>query len=95
MSNEIFTVCLTSKQSDREAAGFTGGCPSTDGTLIIGGKGDTEQLALFSDTPMPSYYSEEDYPNWPYLIQSEAITLIGVLASTEGGSNGYSYSGGN
>ena len=89
--NFTYSAWETTKLTERTAAGFTGGNISEDGTLIVGDKGDQEEPAGALSTPMPSYGSAGEFPNWPLMTNEKAELLILKAASAPGASDGYRY----
>jgi len=75
--------------SIRATLGFRGGNRSTDGKLVCGDHGDTLEPVGCADTPRPSYLTEGQFPNWPYLTNQEAGELTEIEASEQGASDGW------
>ena len=95
--NYAYSAWIGSKIQERLDAGFTQGNSSTDGTLIIGNKGDLVgdiDPVIPTDTPLPSYVTAEEAVGWPNnMTCAVACLIIGKLASSKGASDGYTFIG--
>ena len=92
---KAYSAWVGSKQAERLSAGFTQGNPSTDGTLIIGNKGnEIDDICPLcpTDTPLPSYVTEEEAVGWPNnMTCAVACLIIGKIASADGASDGFTW----
>ena len=76
-------------QADREAQGFKGGNVSTDGLLIVGDLGSSEECVCTNHPLKPSYV--EGCDGWPHLSHAEAKLLVNTEATSKGASDGWSF----
>ena len=95
MADLAYSAWAGSKEAERLSAGFTQGHPSTDGTLILGNKGNViDEICPLcpTDTPLPSYLTEEEVPGWPNNMTCAVVCLIiAKMASSKGASDGFKF----
>jgi len=90
----IYTVYKTTEDAleERTSEGFKGGHYSTDGLLILGDRGRPNNPEITDIPTIPSYLDSNDYPNWPHMDHDGAHELTHTDATTQGGSDGWTYS---
>ena len=93
MNNFSYTVFGQADFDSRAASGFTGGNFSTDGTMVIGDRGQVEDCEdCDHDLAKPSYLGAMECLNWPHLNHNEAKDLVNRAATSNGASDGWSWS---
>jgi len=75
---------------NRASEGFSGGNFSTDGSLVVGDKGDSLDCECIDHPVKPSYVTES-MPNFPHLTHEEALQLVGYQAGSQGASDGWTW----
>ena len=72
-------------RTEREGQGFKGGNISTDGSLVIGDIAKSEDCICTDHPNKPSYWNGD----WPHMNHESALSLVGIQAAAEGGSDGW------
>lgn len=66
-------------QGFKDIEGKSDGNYSDDGSLVVGGLGNTKSFNVIDPPEIPEYADEEDYPDWPRLNWAQANKLISYV----------------